>query len=124
MTPVAGPQPGALDLEIRQGSTFSLPLTYRDAAGAVVNLAGSTARLQVRSTVASATTLLELTTENGGIAVAATAPNLTLTISAAATAALSWDERSPAVYDLELVSGGVVIPLLAGYARLKKEVTR
>lgn len=87
-----------------------------------VSLVGFTARMQIRSTIDAATTLLELTTENGRIALDAVANTITLTISALDTAALTF---SSAVYSLELVSPiGEVTELLYGNVDLVKEITR
>lgn len=86
------------------------------------DLASYTARMQVRATEASTTTLLSLTTENAGIALDDTAKTITLTITATATAALTFTEG---VYDLELVSGGgVVTKILHGAVTVTQEVTR
>ena len=86
------------------------------------DLASYTARMQVRSTDASDTVLLSLTTENAGIALDDTAKTITLTITATATAALTFTEG---VYDLELVSsGGVVTKILRGTITVSQEVTR
>jgi hypothetical protein len=87
-----------------------------------VDLTSYTARMQIRSKVDSATILLELTTENGGITIDNVAKTITLTITATATAALSWISG---VYSLELVSGsGIVTTLINGNVTVKKEVTR
>lgn len=87
-----------------------------------VTLTGYTARMQIRATVESTTTLVSLTTENGGITLDNTAKTITLLMTATATAALDWTE---AVYDLELVSsGGVVTRLLSGSISVQTEVTR
>lgn len=87
-----------------------------------VSLSGFTARMQIRESVESTTTLLSLTTENSRIALDNTAKTITLTISATDTAALDF---STGVYDLELVSGGgVVTELLNGNVLLDTEVTR
>lgn len=90
-----------------------------------INMAGFTARMQIRSTAeATGVPLLELTTENGRIAIDNTARTITLTVSATDTAALTF---SAGVYDLELVSGDatpVVTKLLSGNIAVADEVTR
>jgi len=109
------------DLTIEQGATFSLVITYKDN-GVAVNLTGYTARMQVRATLESASTLVELTTANSRIALGGTAGTITLTISATDTAALT---AGRGVYDLELVSGsGIVTRLLQGVATISRNVTR
>jgi hypothetical protein len=87
-----------------------------------VDLAGYTARMQIRATKASTTILLELTTANGRITIDNTAKTITLTISAVDTAALTFLEG---VYDLELISAGLVVTkLLEGSVFVEEEVTR
>lgn len=87
-----------------------------------IDLAGYTARMQIRAKLADTTTLKELTTQNGGIVIDNTAKTITITISAADTALFTF---STAVYSLELVSsGGQVSQLVAGTLTLVKEVTR
>jgi hypothetical protein len=69
------------------------------------------------------TELLRLTTENDGIALDNTYKTITVTISAAAAAALSFRKG---VYDLEMVSGDatpVVTALAAGKILVSEEVT-
>ena len=112
-----------LDLTIEQGATFTYNLTWRDGTGAVKALAsGWTARLQIRETVASSTTLASLT-NTAGIILASTSPNIVISMSATDTAALSFTD---AVYDLELVqtSSSTVYRVLEGKVKLSKEVTR
>lgn len=109
------------DILIEQGATYSQLITYKDN-GVAVNLTGYTARMQVRSTLESATTVVELTTANSRIALGGTAGTITLTISATDTAALT---AGRGVYDLELVSGsGIVTRLLQGVATISRNVTR
>jgi tRNA threonylcarbamoyladenosine modification (KEOPS) complex Pcc1 subunit len=109
------------DILIEQGATFSQVITYKES-GVAVNLTGYTARMQVRSTLESATTVVELTTANGRIALGGTAGTITLTISATDTAGLT---AGRGVYDLELVSGsGIVTRLLQGVATISRNVTR
>ena len=78
--------------------------------------------MMLRDAVESTSPFLTLTTENGGIALGGSAGTITLTISAAATAALT---AASGCYDLELVSGsGLVTRLLQGRVVVSREVTR
>lgn len=86
-----------------------------------VDLAATTARMHVRDKIDSVDTILELTTENGGIVIDNVAKTITLVIGAIATAALTF---SSAVYSLELIKGTEVTPFLVGTLSLVKEVTR
>jgi hypothetical protein len=77
----------------------------------------------VRETYSSASAILTLTTENGGITLGGAAGTITLSATAIVTAALTAPFSG--VYDLELVSGGgVVTRLLEGVATVSPEVTR
>jgi hypothetical protein len=87
-----------------------------------VDLTGMTARMQLRSNVASDVVINELTTENGGIVLDNALKQIRLNISATITTGFTF---TTAVYGLELVSsGGIVTPLAAGNIQLTKEVTR
>lgn len=87
-----------------------------------INLAGYTARMQLRSNLSSPDVITELTTENGGIVINNTTKTITLNISATDTGAFTF---SSAVYSLELISsGGQVTPFCSGTFTLTKEVTR
>lgn len=113
---------GRLDLTIEQGATFRLLLTWRDEGGALRDLTGYTARMQIRREAADDTVLLALTTENGGISLGGAAGTIALLATSDQTAALGFESG---VYDLELEDGsGEVTRLLSGTATLSAEVTR
>ena len=110
----------AATLEINALSAFGLnpsggQLIYKPP----VDLTGVTARMQIRAGVGGAL-LLELTTENDGLAI--TGPGtLTRTMSAAQTAALTWADG---VYDLEVeYADGTVQRYLQGAVTVSREVT-
>lgn len=86
-----------------------------------IDLAGYTARMQIRAKLDDATIIQELTTANGGIVIDNTTKTITLTISATDTSAFTF---SSAVYSIELVNGSVVTPFAGGTTTLVKEVTR
>lgn len=114
--------PGRYDMTIFQGASFDTTLTWKTGTPATaVNLTGYTARLQVRTSVDSASTVLELTTSNGGITLGGAAGTVALAATATATTALSAGYY---VYDLELVSGATVTRLLEGRVSVSAEVTR
>jgi hypothetical protein len=115
---------GTLDLYIEQGATWTLPLIWQTAEGAPVDLTGYTARMHMRAKQADPAFTIELTTENGRIALGGSAGTIALTISADDTSAM---DPKTAVYDLELVSDAdppVVTRLLQGGVKLSPEVTR
>ena len=86
-----------------------------------VDLAGYTARMQLREKINSAEVLLELTTANNRVIINNVDKTITLNIDAATTAALNF---STCVYSLELVKGSEVISLASGNISLLQEVTR
>lgn len=86
-----------------------------------VDLTGVTARMQIREKLDSDTVILELTTENSGIIIDQVNKTITIHITAVQTAALTF---STAVYGLELVKSGDVIPFITGSISLIREVTR
>jgi hypothetical protein len=112
---------GEYDITIEQGSGFSLPLIYEAPEDFPVDFTGSTARMHVREKYSSADTLIELTTENGGIELGADG-SIQLSISATDTATLSF---SRGVYDLEIVPpAGEPYKIIKGNVFLKREATR
>jgi hypothetical protein len=110
------------DLNIAQGATYSQTLNWKTGSPAeFVNTTGFTARMQLRASYSSPTATLDLTTENGRIALTNSGV-ITLTISAADTALITAGQY---VYDLEMVSaGGLVTRLLQGIVVVSPEVTR
>lgn len=84
-----------------------------------VDLTGFTARMSIKDR--DGVLLLSLTTENGGITVDNAAKLITLQITAAASAALTWTSGN---YDLELVStDGKVSCLMKGSVTVTPEIT-
>lgn len=123
-------QPVKKDLEIWQGKTYNVPFIFgraiKDEQGKVVdteatNLAGYTARMQLRQTLDS-DVALELTTENDRIIIDPQHGLVTLFLSAEDTALLAVGSYR---YDLELItaSGRVYGPLY-GKVKVRAEVTR
>lgn len=117
-----------LNLRIEQGATYVGPGRYGKATlkngtpPVPTDLTGCSARMHIREKLESTSILLELTTENGRIALGEASGTITLNLSAAETAALPW---TAAVYDLELVfASGFVRRLLKGSVTVIKEVTR
>jgi len=127
---------GVYNLTIEQGSTFGRlisveqPDLVADPTGQTFvnySLVAHTARMQIRRTVDSATSMISLTTENGRITIN---PNISgntrnneisLLITAADTATLT----TSGVYDLEIISSsGTVSKVVRGDVTLIPEVTR
>jgi hypothetical protein len=112
---------GLYDIVAEQGATLDRVITWRNSAGALINLTSYTARMQVRSDYQSSTVVLNLTTENGGITLGGALGTITLTASATAMAAIA---SGTYVYDLEMVLGSVVTRLVQGSFAVNVEVTR
>ena len=112
---------GVYNFTCEAGSTWKRSVSIKDSAGALMNLTGYTARMQVRRRIESTSVLIELTTTNGAITVSPTLGRLNLVLTATQTATLSQS----GVYDLEIVSsGGEVTRMLEGQFIVKPEVTR
>lgn len=86
-----------------------------------VDLAGTTARMQIRERIDSDQVIHEMTTENGGIVVDNVTKTIVLGINAVTTAGFNFNT---AVYSLELVNGVTVTPFSNGTITLVREVTR
>ena len=113
------------DIVIFQGATFNQTLFYETGEpSAPVNLAGFTAKMQIRSKPESKAVILELSTTNGRIILNETTGSIRLFISATDTATLSVCDK--AVYDLELYDSGsgTTTRILQGNVIISPEVTR
>jgi len=123
--------PGKYDIKHYQGATLNLPIWYR-ANGAIVDLTGYSAKMQLRTTVASGTVVLELSTANNRILlgdnVTSTATNagdlanIQLVVSTSVMAAIPAGSY---VYDLDLIDTlSQNTPILFGGFLVTPEVTR
>lgn len=112
---------GIYNATIDQGATWSVVVTYKDSAGTPINLTGYTAAMQVRQQYSSADADLTLTSPSGGIVITPLTGVVTITMTAAQTAAL---EEGYYVYDVELTSGSYKDRLIQGQLTVAPEVTR
>lgn len=113
---------GTYDFTLEQGSTFTRDFIYKDANGAVVNLSGYTARMQIRQFKESEEKLIEATTANGKLVISGTLGQISLTILPSDTNSVKFAQG---VYDLEIESpGGVVTRIIQGVVTFDKQVTR
>ena len=113
------------DICIFQGATFDQTLFYETGEPSTpVDLAGFTAKMQIRSKPESKAVILELSTSNGRITLNYGSNNgaIRLFILATDTALLSVCDK--AVYDLELYNGAVTTRILQGNVIISPEVTR
>jgi hypothetical protein len=118
---------GTYNILCEQGTTFGriIDLQYPDQVDPDIyypfDLESFTARMQVRRTVDSTSTLIELTTENGRIFLNEEPGRIRLLLTAAATAGIT----NSGVYDLEIIDGsGQVSRVIQGLFTLSQEVTR
>jgi hypothetical protein len=113
------------DVEIEQGSVFTLDLIYKDGDGVPIDLTGYRARMQMRQKFASPDPpLLDLTTENGAITLGGATGEIHVEAISELTAAIKVKRG---VYDLELIppSGeDYAFRLIAGEVIVSPEVTR
>lgn len=86
-------QPASLTFRLYQGATFSEPVTLYDGNGQPTDLTGCTARLQARRDISDEPPVFTLDSATGGIVLGGAAGTITLSLSAAQTAALAidWD---------------------------------
>ena len=119
---------GIYNITCQQGSSFVrvIRIEYPDAVDPTVflpfDLSGYSARMQVRRTISSSTTMISLDTDDNGIEItSAEDGEITITMTDTQTAALTSD----GVYDLEIISvDDFVTRILQGEFRLSLEVTR
>lgn len=112
-------------LDVDAGATWTETVTWREPTvagvlGALINLTGYTARMQLRVTVDAADAVLSLT-HLAGLTLGGAAGTVLITMTAAQTGALSGIYE----YDLEVESaGGVVTRLIQGEVHVSPECTR
>jgi len=123
---------GKYSFTVEQGATTNFEIQYKDSGSNPINLAGYSAKMQLRTAADASAALLTLSSslepDGTGLNMSGSNGSTTLlsgsigvVISAITSSLLSFDT---AVYDLELTSGSVVTRLLEGTVRLSKNVTR
>ena len=70
------------NIDIKQGATFQLTITWKDSAGTAINLTNYTARAQARLTYDTAATIFSLTSSSG-ITLGGAAGTIAIVIAAA-----------------------------------------
>ena len=108
------------NLIIDQGSTFTSDITVKDANNNAFNLTGYTVEAKLAKGYSSTRTRTSMT---GTIAADATTGVITLSLTAAQTAALDAPERY--VYDVEITqtSSGAVTRVIEGIITVRPNVT-
>lgn len=104
-------------LTIDQGTNFTLTLTWQNPNGTPVDLTGYTAKVHVVDNLNNRTSLLEFNSVSGGspgttLTLGGTAGTVTMGLTAAASAALTFTDGQYAV--LVDSPGGVITRLLQG----------
>ena len=86
-----------------------------------IDLANTTARMQIREKSSSSVVIDELTTANGKLVIDNALKEIRILVPATVTAAYNF---TSAAYNLEIVQGSTVIPLLFGSVTLEREITK
>jgi hypothetical protein len=106
-----------LDICIKKGATFTLPITYKDDDGVPIDLTGYSAKMQIRSSPTSTEVIVDLTTENGGIIIDEENGLVTAYIDSDATAAL--DALANGAYDFFIFLPGATLVYSDLYGAVK-----
>ena len=107
---------------IEQGASFNQPLIWKAQSGQAIKLGGWAAKMQLRKTVDDQNVILELSTENGRIALGATTGVIALSVTDEDTALLT---PGTYVYDLLMSApDGSKTRLIEGSVLVKAGVTR
>jgi hypothetical protein len=110
------------NIAIDQGATYTLAITYKDSAGAAINLTNYTAAMQLRLSYDASTPVLSLSSPSNGIVITGASGLISITITDTQTAALA---ANTFFYDLEITSPtSVKTRLIQGVATVSPEVTR
>jgi len=113
-------EPGRYSPNCRVGETFVRVITWKDSTGALVNLTGYVAKLELRNPGTGA--VVDTFTESTGLTLGGALGTITWTMTATETALFPVGAL---VYDLRLTSGGgTVTYLLAGFVHVQARVTQ
>ena len=118
--------PRKMDITIRRGGSFRLDLIVETIDGATLDLDAATGSAMVRTAFDGDEVLWF------SVAITAAAGLISVTATAAETAALAWpssaracDESAPiGVYDVQIMQGGEVKTIVAGKAYLSRDVVQ
>ena len=113
-------KPGRYNFSFVQGDTWTTAPQWK-INGFYVDVSGYTAKLTVRKSPSSATSVFEFSTSNGRITVGSIDGKFTLTAVPADTASVPAGNY---VYDFDIVSsGGVSTTILSGGFQVIKQVS-
>ena len=89
------------NFEFVAGETFTLQITYKDSSGSIVDLSsGHTVDIDGRSDRDASGTLFSVDSSTSAVTLAATSPNITLTLDPSVTGAIS--APASGVYDVKV----------------------
>ena len=109
-------------IKLNQGSSYTLPLVLKDGEGALIDLSGYSAAMQIRIVPEAEEVIDELSTDNGRIVIDAENGKLTLSFPHEVTEA---DPAGQFFYDIEITSSDdEVTRILQGKIFINAEVTR
>ena len=114
------------DIDIVQGKTWSAKFRYLSRCSngrkpAPVDMTGYTARMVIRECKDDSASLLDLTTENGGITITISTGTIELEATPTQTSNLTAGDG---VYEIELYVGADVIGFATGKAKIYQEIIR
>jgi hypothetical protein len=110
------------NFKMEQGATFSRTFVLTDDVGTPIDITSYIARMQIRSSIAASSTILDATSLGSYMTVGSTDGKITLTVPATVTSTYTTIDS---VYDLEVQSPtGIVTRLLEGSVKLDLNVTR
>ena len=115
-----------VNLKFYTGETFDRAWTWSTGVSSdsstPVNLTGCTAKLQVRPSAESATVLLELSTQNGGIVLGGVTGKIRIIVTDESSSQFTWNQG---VYDLFIYfPDGSSVVRMGGLSSVAKGVTR
>lgn len=112
------------NIEIEQGATFEMSVTWTDADDNPEDLTGVLARMQIRKRYKDPDPYVDIDSDMlGGIVV--DEPSATISVEIPPTTTSGLPGRLRGVYDLELLfPSGRVVRLMKGRVRVSPEVTR
>jgi hypothetical protein len=112
---------GQKNFEVDQNATFSFIVEYKDNNGAVIDLTGSSAKMQVRDTKGGSKLAFTLTSPSGGIIIDPALGKVTTKITPTQTNKLFYPKSS---YDIMITdSNSNKIKLIEGFITLSRSVT-
>lgn len=115
-----------MNLRVQQGEPFRVTLTLSDDSGALLDLTGYTARMQIRTKVDSDAAIAEWSTTSSDLVLGGVAGTLAFSVATEHVNALSTtNTKEDFVYDLFLTSpDGTPSMALAGTITVFPRVTR